>query len=101
MRHYLDTGISPTATPVRQVSKSDERRPVQAVPVRKTCSSPTMSVHSRRREEPVESAGRVKGGPVVINGDGASGGDAHHAATPAVATISIASLFGREKDEDY
>lgn len=107
MRHYLGTGVLPRAA-LAQTSKSDERRPVQAMPAKEDESfispTPTTSVQSRRGEESAESVIQAKGGPIV-NDDGVLGSGAHHAAPPAEATISIASLFGwghdREKGEDY
>eukprot|EP00903_Cladosiphon_okamuranus_P006871 g6692.t1 len=115
LRRYLDTGILPRATP-SQTSKSDERRPVQAVPAKgadcfirrtttTTITTTATSVQSRRGGEAAESATKLKGGPAADD-DGTTGSGAHHhAAPPAEATISIASLFGwgrdREKDEDY
>lgn len=108
MRHYLDAGVLPRATP-GQTSKSEERRPVQAVPAREKCFGPTASVKSRTGEELPVIVGRVNGGPAASD-DESSGGDAHHAAhyaaprAQANATISIASLFGwghdREKEQE-
>lgn len=109
MRHYLDTGTLPSVLNPDPVSKSDERRPVQAVPGREKSSSPNAGARSRRGGGSADGncVSRVEGRPVINVVDGESGGDAHHAdaSPPAQATISIASLFGwghdREKDEDY
>lgn len=106
MRHYLDTGVLPRTTPA-QPSKSEERRPVQAVPARGKGSSPVASVKSGRTGEELQEIAvgrRVKGGLAANDDEASESGARHHAAPQAEATISIASLFGwghdREKEEE-
>lgn len=87
------------------MSKSDEGRPVQAVPVREKRLTPVASVRPGTGEESPEIVVRAKAGPAANDVEASGSDDAHRAAPPAEATISIASLFGcgrdRDKDEDY
>lgn len=101
MRHYLDTGILPDEPPAR-IPKTDESRPVQTVPpAGEKGHRGTTSAQSIQGRDGAESRNGSKGGRV----DAIHGSSAARAASPADATISIASLFGwghdREKDEDY
>ncbi|CAB1104866.1 unnamed protein product [Ectocarpus sp. CCAP 1310/34] len=104
IRHYLDTGISPGATPRTQEAKQDEGRPVQAVP-------PDREKNHHSGAEKMKPAGA--GGDVGSVGDNGRVvdaresplGGAHNAASSAEGALSVASLFGwghdREKDADY
>ncbi|CAM9840686.1 unnamed protein product [Ectocarpus sp. 4 AP-2014] len=103
IRRYLDTGISPGATPRTQEAKQDEGRPVQAVPPDRE----KYHLSGAERIKPNgagEHVGSVEDNGRVVDGECSLGG-AHNAASSAEGALSVASLFGwghdREKDADY
>ncbi|CAM9107052.1 unnamed protein product [Ectocarpus sp. 6 AP-2014] len=104
IRRYLDTGISPGATPRTQEAKQDEGRPVQAVlPDREKYHHPGAGrIKPDGAREHVGSAG---GNGRAVDARESSLSEAHNAASSAEGALSVASLFGwghdRQKDADY
>lgn len=104
IRRYLDTGISPGATPRTQEAKQDEGRPVQAVPPdrEKYHHSGAETIKPDGAGEHVGSAG---GNGRVADARERYLSGAHNAASSAEGVLSVASLFGwghdGEKDADY
>ncbi|CAN0463962.1 unnamed protein product [Ectocarpus sp. 12 AP-2014] len=104
IRRYLDTGISPGATPRTQEAKQNEGRPVQAVRPGRDKYSPS----GAERIKPAGAGGdegSVGDSGRVVDARESSLGGAHKAASSADGALSGASLFGwghdREKEADY